>query len=354
MDRELKTAGLSRVPPRGFKIADIRDLQTLEGGTYWPKLHPYFLRPDYQRLRYAIQGPSRGKLVKDETVSVRAASKAGELDVAFIADRLAAKMSITDAGLPDYCLTRVSQGQLSYSGPMKTPMPVDRDVGLIYRGRPYTALVATNDHERLAIWIPRASLTQRLAGILGGPVAADAEFQPTFNWNGQGSSALRHLVRLLMLELQAPAPPILGSEAATRSFVDILIYTLLRSLPHTYSSQIDQPSIRPAPGTLRRAEAFIRAHVEEPIALHEVAAAAGCSVRTLQHAFRSFRETTPLLAIRRARLEAARDAIRMSDGGTTVTDLARRFGFANPGRFTRLYREAFGESPAELLRHSRA
>lgn len=354
MDWERKSIGSGGVPQRGFKIADIRDLQALEGGTYWPSLHPYFLRPDYQRIHYAIRGRSRGKLASGDTVSVRAASKAGELDVAFIADRLAATMSIIDAGLPDYCLTWVGEGQLVYSGAIKTPLLIDKNVGLIYRGHPDTALVATDAHERLAIWIPRASLTQRLAALLDGPVAADAEFQPIFDWNGQGSQSLRHLIRLLMLELQAPAPSILGSEAATRSFVDLLIYTLLRALPHTYSAQIDRPGACPAPATLRRAEAYIRAHAEEPIALHDVAAAAGCGVRTLQLAFRSFRETTPLLAIRKARLEAARDAIRLSDGATTVTELAHRFGFASPGRFTRLYRDAFGESPAEVMRRRRA
>ena len=103
------------------------------------------------------------------------------------------------------------------------------------------------------------------------------------------------------------------------------------------------------PGTLRRAEAYIRAHVEEPIALHDVATAAGCSVRSLQLGFRRYRETTPLLAIRQARLEAARKALRSGGAGATVTELAQRFGFANPGRFTRLYKAAFGESPAEAL-----
>jgi AraC-like DNA-binding protein len=145
----------------------------------------------------------------------------------------------------------------------------------------------------------------------------------------------------------------LGSEAASRSFSDIFIYTLLKSLPHTYSEQIEQPGVSAAPGILRRAEAYIRANVEEPIALHEVAAAAGCSVRSLQLAFRSFRDTTPLLAIRHARLEAACDALRSGDAGNTVTETAQRFGFANPGRFTRLYRAAFGESPLEVLRRRR-
>ena len=39
--------------------------------------------------------------------------------------------------------------------------------------------------------------------------------------------------------------------------------------------------------------------------------------------------------------------------GTTVTDVALRYGFANPGRFAGQYRRAFGVSPAETLRKAK-
>lgn len=339
-------------PYPGFKIANIQELRNLENGTYWSELHPYFLHSEFQqRLKYSINGSIRGQLAGNETVSVRAASQAGEMDVAFISDRIAATMSIKDPGLPDYCLTLVNQGQLVYRGALHTHQTVDDSVGLIYRGRPGTELAATGLHQRLAIWIPQSSVTQRLVALLGKPVPGDTEFQPIFDWNSQESQALRHLVGLLMVELQTPTPSILGSEAASRSFTDLLIYTLLRSVPHTYSKQIEGPFSCAAPGTLRRAEAYIHAHVEDPIAMHEVADAAGCSLRSLQLAFRNFRETTPLLAIRQARLQGARDAMHACDPTmVTITEIAHRFGFANAGRFTRLYKSAFGESPAEVLR----
>lgn len=341
-------------PLHGFTLARIKRLDDLEGGTYWPQLRPYFLKPEYHRLRYTVQERSIDKRVEAEEFSVRGASRAGELDVAFVADRLAATLTVMEAGIPGYCLTLVRQGRLSYQGTARTPLTIDDKVGLIYRGTPGTQLAASSAHERFAIWIPQESLTQRLAALIGAPDSGDVEFQPAIDWSAPRAQSLQQLVGLLMLELQSPAASILGSEAASRSFADVFIYTLLRSLPHTYSEQIERPGVGAAPGTLRRAEAYIRARVEEPIALHELAAAAGCSVRSLQHVFREFRETTPLLAIRHARLEAARDALRSSELHDTVTEVAHRFGFANPGRFTRLYRAAFGESPIEVLRRRRA
>lgn len=345
---------LTTTPPPAFKVARIGQLEELEGGTYWPKLRPHFLKPDYRHLRYAIQErPGADPPKAGLALSLRGAAGVGDIDVAFIADRLAAKMTVTGSGLPDYCLTMVNRGGLVCTGASRAVIEVHEGTGLIYRGRPGTALSAASNHERLALWIPEASLKQRLTALLGEPILEDLSFEPVFDWTAPAVSSLRRLMGLLTDELASPASAVLTSKTASRSFTDLLLYTLLRSVPHNYSARLERPEPSPVPGTLRRAEAHIRGHVEEPLALHEVAAAAGCSVRSLQIAFRHFRETTPLLAIRQARLEAARRALRRGEGGATVTEVAHRFGFANPGRFTRLYVAAFGEAPGDVLRRGR-
>jgi transcriptional regulator GlxA family with amidase domain len=86
--------------------------------------------------------------------------------------------------------------------------------------------------------------------------------------------------------------------------------------------------------------------------LHEVAEVSGCSVRSLQLGFRQFRDTTPAAAIRRARLEAARQILAFGEGSRTVTDVAFEYGFTNPGRFAGLYKATFGVSPTEDLRRN--
>jgi transcriptional regulator GlxA family with amidase domain len=54
-------------------------------------------------------------------------------------------------------------------------------------------------------------------------------------------------------------------------------------------------------------------------------------VRSLQLGFRQFRDTTPTMAIRQTRLEAARQALLVGETTRTITDVAYQFGFANPG-----------------------
>jgi AraC-like DNA-binding protein len=57
--------------------------------------------------------------------------------------------------------------------------------------------------------------------------------------------------------------------------------------------------------------------------------------------------------MRQFRLEAAREALRSGDPQVTLTTIAHRFGFSNPGRFTRFYKAAFGELPLEVISRRR-
>ena len=210
-------------------------------------------------------------------------------------------MSIGDPGLPDYCLTSVSQGALAYLAPgAKRNGDLDKTTGLIYRGLPGTRLSATDDHERMAIWIPASSLAERLAALLGGPEKDDIAFDPFIDWESGPGQGIRRLIWLLTQELASPNS-FAANDMACRSFTDLLLYTLLRSQPNNYSMQLARPANVPVPRMIRRAEEYIQARAGQPIALHEVADAAGCSVRSLQLGFRQFRDTTP--AARFAKLD---------------------------------------------------
>jgi len=86
------------------------------------------------------------------------------------------------------------------------------------------------------------------------------------------------------------------------------------------------------------------------VTVKRIAQAAGCSVRALQLAFRRFRNTTPMDALLRIRLEQAHEQILQSDGSQSVIAIAANYGFTNPGRFADQYRRVFGEYPSEALR----
>lgn len=105
------------------------------------------------------------------------------------------------------------------------------------------------------------------------------------------------------------------------------------------------------PASLRRALAFIDDHHDADIGLPEIASAARVSPRALQQEFRKHENTTPLAYLRRARLAAAHRDLKQADPGSgiTVSDVAIRWGFANPGRFAAAYRDAYGQQPSHTL-----
>ncbi len=141
---------------------------------------------------------------------------------------------------------------------------------------------------------------------------------------------------------------LLSLPVAHESFADTLAHLVLARLAHNYIERMGRRAEAAVPRHLGRAEAFIEANAARPIAVADIAAAAGCGTRTLQDASRRFRDTTPLTAVTDARLRAARAALHAADDSEPVYHIVRRFGFTNISRFTATYRRRFGEDPQEI------
>jgi anti-anti-sigma factor len=107
--------------------------------------------------------------------------------------------------------------------------------------------------------------------------------------------------------------------------------------------------------TTGRAVAFIEDRARDNITVTDIAAAAFVTVRAVQLAFRRHLDTTPLMYLRRVRLEHAHDDLLSADPGhSTVTAIAANWHFANASRFSAYYRAAFGVPPGQTLRQPHA
>lgn len=145
-------------------------------------------------------------------------------------------------------------------------------------------------------------------------------------------------------------PEILHNELLRRSAVDMLFAAALTAFPIEAVGDAVAGAGRATPAAVRRALAFIDEHLDEPIGVEEIAAAARLSVRGLQSAFRRHLDTTPSAALRSARLAAARAELLHADAGRDdVASIARRWGFHHLGRFAAEYRAAYGEPPRRTL-----
>lgn len=140
-----------------------------------------------------------------------------------------------------------------------------------------------------------------------------------------------------------------SSPLRTKVLEELVMSALLTAFPLT--RQEHPPSgLDALPRALRRATEFVDEHLAEPISVVDIAEAARLSVRALQVGFRRHLGTTPVTYLTRARLSEAHADLRDGDPERdTVAEVARRWGFRNPGRFAAQYREAYGQSPSETL-----
>ena len=104
---------------------------------------------------------------------------------------------------------------------------------------------------------------------------------------------------------------------------------------------------------VRRAEEFMRAHLSEPIALHEICAAARASERTVEYGFREMYGMGAKKFLQVLRLNHARRLFRFGGNAVSVQDGAAAAGFWHMGHFSANYRRLFGETPSETIRRSR-
>jgi transcriptional regulator GlxA family with amidase domain len=105
------------------------------------------------------------------------------------------------------------------------------------------------------------------------------------------------------------------------------------------------------PQTLRRAISFIEDNAHLDIRLTDIAEAIGVTPRSVQYTFRRHLGATPLEYLRRVRLHRAHHDLQAADPEVdTVMEIAGRWRFGHPGRFSMAYKEAFGTPPSRTLR----
>jgi AraC-like DNA-binding protein len=101
-----------------------------------------------------------------------------------------------------------------------------------------------------------------------------------------------------------------------------------------------------------RAEEYIRANLDQPLSLAELAEHCGVSGRALLLGFRKFRGTSPIHFWRNLRFEAAHRELSSAEVYMGVTEIALRWGFSHLGRFSTDYRKLFLETPSETRKRA--
>jgi len=126
-----------------------------------------------------------------------------------------------------------------------------------------------------------------------------------------------------------------------------LISGFLQAHRSSISHMIDGEGTAPSTGTMRRACSYIMENLTEPMTVHQISQAAGCSLRSLQVGFQRQFGCSPVEFLRRKRLNHAHFLLQTLPPDTLIGSIAYDAGFMHLGRFSIAYRHAFGRSPNE-------
>jgi len=209
----------------------------------------------------------------------------------------------------------------------------------IFGAAPHRILALAVSHERLQA-AAREHLGEPLPDVRSGVCvrvrSAEARASLVRTWSGWIARSVRHPASLL-----EPA-------TAERMEDEVLAAFLGGSV-----IDLGPRPVRPRRELALRAESFIRDTLGQPVPLGDICAAVHASTRAVHASFREVFGIPPKAYQKALRLSAVREQLRHARPGTTVSEVAARWGFFQFGYFAVDYRKMFGESPRDTLRHAR-
>jgi AraC-like DNA-binding protein len=202
----------------------------------------------------------------------------------------------------------------------------------------------------LALRISRRALDRELENLLDRPVRDLIDLPLGLDVAaGRGAQWLA-LVRSLAGQL-ADDDALIRQPAVAASFTHCVLAGLLMAAPHRYRDELASPAPPAGRSAVRAARDYIEANAGQPLTVAEIARAAGVGVRTLQQGFQRTTDMSPMQYLRQVRLrEAHRELLSADPAGTSVAEVAARWGFLHQGRFAARYREHYDMLPADTLR----
>lgn len=300
-----------------------------------------------QSYRYSLRERALWHARFAEPIFTLAIRDAGPILVSHAESRFATDVGIDGAESDLFCVTMPQRGSLTLMRDGVATV-VDGSGGIVLRPGPRTRMLMSDDSVRANVFVRAGEVERALEHALDSRLRRPLEFLPRLDWHGGLAASLKGHLDMLLAEFGRP-DGLADNAVALAPATDLLVALLLHGVPHSYSEELRAAAGGAVPAYVRRAEDYMREKGAEPIRIADVAAAAGCSQRTLNDVFRRFRGKTPLAAVHAIRLERVREAL-LRDRGLPVAAVARRHGFTNIARFAAAFRRHFGETPSEVAR----
>ncbi len=220
-----------------------------------------------------------------------------------------------------------------------------------FHGRKEQDVLIEHEAQLAAIYLPEADYLRIWRSAFGPDAEMAGAGRQDARIGGPAIAALKKRVRSLFpSDLDTLEPWFAGLEARSLQSEITNLLVAAHAEQKSIDAQKRNENAQQVSIHARRARDIMEAKRHEPLALAEVCAETGVSVRTLQYAFRSYFGISPARYHTVRRLSGARDDLRQADPAeASVTDIAFRWGFFHLGRFSLAYGKHFGELPSRTL-----
>jgi AraC-like DNA-binding protein len=209
----------------------------------------------------------------------------------------------------------------------------------------------------LCVRLDEAAVDTALARLPGQEPAPKTRFELAMNTRqGLGRTWVEQL--LVLCRQPAGRDGLLAHPLVSRPLAESLVNGFLLAAGHSRSTAVAAlaaAAVEPAPpATIRKAIDLIEADPRAPLSVADLATGCGVGARALQHGFQRHVGLSPMGYLRDARLRGADADLRAAAAADdTVASIARRWGFAHPGRFAAAYEAKYGQPPGRTLRGAR-
>ncbi|MBG0565408.1 AraC family transcriptional regulator [Actinoplanes aureus] len=214
---------------------------------------------------------------------------------------------------------------------------------------------ASADCHLLAVKVDRLALEAHLGAVLGRDVHDTVRLSGQIEAEGAAGRTVTGLVRFLAAEI-GNAGSMFYEPIVAAPLEEALLTALLMATDHQYRDLLRvRAPWRHAPRSILPAVDAIHGEPRRAYTAAALAGIAGISPGQLRLEFQRQFGMAPMAYVREVRLVAARADLLLADPNhTSVSAVARRWGFSRPAGFTARYQARFHESPAAALRHEGA
>lgn len=248
-----------------------------------------------------------------------------------------------------YLLQIVLEGNASVSNGQRVYTASSGEATLINPNEPIT-ITSSEKCRFLSIRLNKKLIHQQLTTSLQDTPSELIKFKHSLNFQTEGGQAIYHYIRFLLDEINLLSN---HQEANTtfQFFEKTLVSMLIDLHQHNYTKQLSSiKSMQTAP-CITRTKQFMEDNLSQPISLEDLAFVAKTTPRSLRNMFYRHYNTSPMSYLKILRLDQAHEQLTKASSGTNISSIALDCGFRHLGRFSKEYKNRFGQAPSTTLKN---